>query len=75
MKCVCGYEGEDFEDEGDICPDCGREFGETREIKTTCDACEKNLYEDDRCWGNNQTGTYCEKCAEDYIAEWWRTIY
>ena len=46
-----------------------------REVKNTCDHCEKNLYEGDRYWGNNQIGTYCEDCAYDEIASWWETIY
>jgi hypothetical protein len=45
-----------------------------REVKTTCDNCEKNLYEGDTYWGNNQIGTYCEECAEEEIAAWWGTI-
>jgi len=45
-----------------------------REVKTTCDDCECNLYEGDTYWGNNQYGTYCEECAEKEIAEWWGII-
>ena len=46
-----------------------------REVKATCDKCEKGLYEGDGYWGNNQIGTYCEECAHDEIASWWGTIY
>jgi hypothetical protein len=40
----------------------------------TCDGCEKNLYEGDEYWGNNQIGTFCEECAEKEIASWWGII-
>jgi len=46
-----------------------------REVRATCDDCERPLYEGDTYWGNNQIGTYCEECAEKEIAEWWGIIY
>jgi len=48
--------------------------GEKEERLTTCDGCEKELYDGDTYWGNNQIGTYCEECAEEKIASWWGTL-
>jgi len=50
------------------------ESEDKREVRTTCDSCECNLYDGDEVWGNNQIGVYCEKCALDEIAEWWHSI-
>jgi hypothetical protein len=62
--------------EEEDCDDCefNKDREDNREAVTTCDACEKNLYEGDDYWGNNQIGTYCKECAEKEIAEWWGTI-
>jgi formylmethanofuran dehydrogenase subunit E len=54
------YEDETDEDEVD-----------KREVLTTCDRCDKALYENDNVWGNNQIGVYCEECAYEEFAEWW----
>jgi predicted sulfurtransferase len=68
-------EGFDFGFDEDEDEDIGDEQEDEREVKATCDGCNKNLYEGDRVWGNNQIGTYCEECAEEEIAFWWDVIY
>jgi len=57
-----------------VCDDCEyyeEDEEETREVKATCDHCNKPLYEGDEYWGNNQIGTYCKDCADEEIAFWW----
>jgi hypothetical protein len=56
------------------CPEWEDDEDDTREVKTTCDGCGKNLYEGENFWGNDQIGIYCEQCAEDEIAAWWGII-
>jgi hypothetical protein len=61
---ICDYHGE-LMDKIESC-------SKWKEVKATCFICEKNIYEGDTVWGNNQIGTICEECAKKIISAWLR---